>query len=393
MNHGIYAIIGNLLKHYEMALFSMLMPFLAPLLFPDKGSIEALIYTALITWASMMARPLGAIFWGSIGDRYPRERTFFWIIVGMAFLSWCFVVSPLSPTLFLIIRLLQNFCSGGEVIGGAICALESLPQKYRNFYSSCYDAATVGGYLLASIGVYFVVSHDLSWRLLYALGGCTLLFALFVQKRPGYYYKPLEKRSFSVLKLYKKPLLLIMIVSGFSYSCAGISFVFMNSYIPLFGHFSKEEVLHTSSYLLFFDMLILPLFGFFALKVGALVVMRISALLVALCLPFIFLSLQGGDMGQMIAGRVIIIILAVLFSAPMHAFMQQLVPKEDRYKVVAMGYALGTQLLGAPTIAIALKSYEWFQHSACAAAYTALLGALCCITLYSMKEKRRDLVT
>ena len=58
------ACIGNLFQHYDAALFGFLSPFLAPLIFPEKEPITALILTYAMIPLGMLARPIGSLFFG-----------------------------------------------------------------------------------------------------------------------------------------------------------------------------------------------------------------------------------------------------------------------------------------------------------------------------------------
>src|SRR6187399_383973 len=88
------ACLGNLFEHYDTALFGFLSPFLAPLIFPEQDPITALIFTYAIIPLGMLARPLGALVFGYIGDLYGRERSLFFTLAGMALISFCIAFTP-----------------------------------------------------------------------------------------------------------------------------------------------------------------------------------------------------------------------------------------------------------------------------------------------------------
>lgn len=404
------ACFGNLFEHYDMALFSFLSPFLATLIFPKEDPITALLFTYSIIPISMLARPLGALFFGYIGDRYTRKQALFLSLLGMAIISLFLTFIPTyaqigiaAPILFLLARLLQNFCSGGETIGGAIFILEQTPKRNKDLLSSLFDSSTVAGYLVASLGVYLITQlkgQENGWRLLYAFGCMTALFGLLIRKNTSL---TMEKKDFSQLiktlpplfKNYKGTLLHIMLVSGLSYSLAAIALVLLNGYVPLFTSFTKEEMSLLNTCLLIFDFITLPLFGILAIKFTRERLMFFASLAIQILAIPLFMMLKSDSWLQIIIARMLFVTLGVAFSAPLHAYMQELVPKEDRYKVVSMGYALGTQIIGGPTVTIALWLFKETTIISSAAWYLIFLSFISSIILFrkiqTNKEKRNFL--
>src|SRR5687768_7340833 len=88
------ACLGNLFEHYDTALFGFLSPFLAPLIFPEKNPMTALILTYAIIPLGMLARPLGSLVFGYIGDVYGRKYALFLTLAGMSLISGCIALSP-----------------------------------------------------------------------------------------------------------------------------------------------------------------------------------------------------------------------------------------------------------------------------------------------------------
>src|SRR4051812_30122038 len=85
---------GNFFEHYDTALFAFLSPFLAPLFFPTEEPLTALLFTYTIIPLGMLARPIGALFFGAIGDRLGRRRALFLAFGGMGIVSACIVLTP-----------------------------------------------------------------------------------------------------------------------------------------------------------------------------------------------------------------------------------------------------------------------------------------------------------
>ncbi len=119
----------------------------------------------------MLARPLGALVFGYIGDAYGRERALFYHLSRMAVsldalpsLQPTLQAGLFAPLLFCLGKALQNFFAAGEIMGGAIYMLENGSSRRQDLLSSLFSASTMGGYLLASIGVYLLLlTHLFRW--------------------------------------------------------------------------------------------------------------------------------------------------------------------------------------------------------------------------------------
>ena len=401
------AILGNLFEHYDTALFGFLSPFLASLIFPQHDPLTALIFTYAIIPLGMVARPLGSLLFGYLGDLYGREYALFLTLAGMAFVSGCIALSPsyaqvglLAPMLFCLGRALQNFMAAGETMGGAIFVLEHSPEKRHDLLSSLYSASAMGGHLLASLGV-FVLScfHwiDPGWRYLYVCGCITALFGCLIRRSSASLQpavklsKPLINMN-NILWTYRKQLLLIIITSGFAHATYSMALILMNGFIPLVSSITKEEVMKINTYLLMVDLCALPFFGWVASKISREKVMLSASLGVVIFSMPLLVSLEGASLAVIIAVRIIFVLFGVAFFAPFHAWAQQLIPRHGRYAVISLGYALGSQLLGSPTAAFSLWCFKQTGRVSSVAWYwmcMALASSLCMAkTLYSKKASQ-----
>ncbi len=395
--------LGNLFEHYDTALFSFLAPFLAPLIFPEQEKISALMLTYLLIPLGMIARPIGSLVFGFIGDVYGREKALFLTLMGMAVISGSMAFCPtfeqigfLSPLFFCLGRILQNFLSAGETMGGAIYLLENTSEKKHDLLGSIYSASTMGGHLLASFGV-FLLSHyqmiDSGWRLLYLAGCMTALFGS-IARRSTSPMQPIKTTKTSLKTLfstYRKPLLCIAIVSGFAHATYTIALVLMNGLIPLVTSISKAEIMKINSYLLIFDFSILPLFGWIASKINRekfMMAISLGAFLFAIPL---MVSLEGASLITIIGIRMVFVVLGVAFYAPFHAWAQQLIPSNVRYGVISFGYAIGAQLLGSPTAAISLSCFQTTKMISSIAWYWMVLAFGATISLlFSLRVKTSE---
>lgn len=85
--------------------------------------------------AAMLARPVGAIFFGHLGDRLGRKTTLVASLITMGVATFLIGVLPTheqigvwAAVLLLVMRLAQGFAIGGEWSGAALVATENAPR-------------------------------------------------------------------------------------------------------------------------------------------------------------------------------------------------------------------------------------------------------------------------
>jgi len=126
-------------------------------------------------------RPLGALGFGLLADRYGRRRP---LMVNLVFYSVVQVCSGLAPTFasFLAFRALFGIGMGGEWGIGASLVMEKVPAERRGVFSGLLQQGYAAGFLLAAI-CYFVVFPRWGWRPLFFIGGLPALLAVYVRSQ------------------------------------------------------------------------------------------------------------------------------------------------------------------------------------------------------------------
>jgi len=136
---------------------------------------------ALTLTASLATRPLGAIIFGVMADRYGRRLP---LMLDVIFYSVIEVFSGLAPSykIFLLLRLLYGIGMGGEWGVGASLTMESVPPRLRGILSGLLQEGYACGYLLAAVA-YFTVYPHWGWRTMFFIGGLPALLSLFIRAK------------------------------------------------------------------------------------------------------------------------------------------------------------------------------------------------------------------
>jgi SHS family lactate transporter-like MFS transporter len=128
---------------------------------------------------TLMMRPIGAIIFGLMADRYGRRLP---LMIDLVFFSIIEVASGFAPnyTVFLILRALFGIGMGGEWGVGASLAMEKAPRHQRGILSGFLQEGYATGYLLAAICYRFVYPYW-GWRPMFFIGGLPAFLAIYVR--------------------------------------------------------------------------------------------------------------------------------------------------------------------------------------------------------------------
>ncbi|HSW87415.1 MAG TPA: MFS transporter [Rhabdochlamydiaceae bacterium] len=397
--------IGNILEHYDNALFGLLAPFIAPLFFENKDPLTALILTYAILPLGILMRPLGSLFFGWIGDRFGRRQSLFCslicmavVTVGIGSLPTYHSIGYWAPLLLALGKMVQSFSAAGESSGGAIFVLENTSLNKRNLLSGIYDASSICGILIASALVTLFSSKgyiENGWRILFWLGGATAVFGVFLRLKAQEGSEYLKASTNAKINIWqaimqnKRPLLAIIFVSGFSYTTYSLAFTLMNGYVPMVTSLTKTEVMRVNTLLLLADMVLLPTFGYLAGKIGKERLMFAAALGSAICAIPLFYFFHDARLQTVIVIRLVIMTFGVAFAATYHAWTIEQVLPQYRFTILSLGYAIGSQLIGAPTSAACLWLYQKLHWTSAPALYLIATAAL---AAYAIRRNFKKMV-
>jgi len=131
--------------------------------------------------ATLALRPIGALIFGWLADRYGRRGPLMADIVLYSVIEFASGLAP-SYRWFLILRAIYGIGMGGEWGVGASIAMEAIAPRWRGLFSGMLQEGYAVGYLLAAAAYFFVFPH-FGWRPMFFIGGAPALLTLYIRTK------------------------------------------------------------------------------------------------------------------------------------------------------------------------------------------------------------------
>ncbi|HZK54211.1 MAG TPA: MFS transporter [Desulfosporosinus sp.] len=202
---------GNVMEWYDFALYGFMATIIARLFFPDQSQVASLIATYGIFAAGFIMRPIGAVFFGRLGDTLGRSRAMLISVIMMVIPTFCLGLLPtyekigiFAPVLLIIIRLVQGVSVGGEFSSSATFLVETSPKNKRGLSGSWANFGSTLGVLLGSgMATLTITLLDdtvvmaWGWRLPFLFGGLLGCLAIYLRKglpKSEHFQKYIQKK-------------------------------------------------------------------------------------------------------------------------------------------------------------------------------------------------------
>src|SRR5690348_1196065 len=399
------AAIGNLLEWYDFGVYAYLASTIAAKFFPGSDPTASLLAAFAAYGVGFLARPLGGIVIGRLGDTRGRKTALVLTIflmafgtVGLGLLPPYESIGVLAPILLVALRLVQGLAAGGEWGTSTAFMVEWAPEGRRGFFGSFQQVSTAGGSLLGS-GIAAILTSTLTaaamldwgWRMPFLLGVVLLFVGAYLRQNAD------ETPSYRASReaAAGKP-----VASGFPLGALAFGFTifwtiayytllaWMPTFTRRFAGLSPSQALWSNTIGLIAMVIAVPCWGALSDKVGRRPVLMASAILIgALCYPLLSLMAGGTGLSLVLPIQILFGILLALYSGAGPAAIAEIFPTHLRSTWMTSGYALSVAIFGgfAPFIATWLIQAT---GSPVAPTYLYLLPAavISLMVIWSMKE-------
>ena len=403
----ISGMIGNGLEWYDFALYGIFAATIGHLFFPSDNEAVSLMAAYGTFAAGFIMRPVGAVLFGYIGDKWGRKTSLAFSILLMAIPTACIGLLPTydqigiwAPIGLTIIRLLQGLSLGGEFSGSITFLVEHAPPKKRGLIGSATIFSLAAGILLGSI-VATICANVLTpeeleswgWRVPFLIGIVIGLVGFYIRhytdespefesaKKQGKMSKTPVR---DVFKHNKKQLFVAIAV----YLTVTVPFyavsVFAIGFLRKFMGFSMQDALFMNSIVMFVMMLVVPISAYLSDRIGRKpILVSVTIAMILLIYPiFWLLSTPGGGMINALTAQILFALLVGLYAGPIPAFLVDLFPTRVRYTGIGLSYNISAALFGGtmPMVATMLVNQTGFNTAP--AFYIILCGL---ISLFALK--------
>lgn len=267
----VFGLSGNVLEWFDFAVYGYLAPVIASQFFPSTDPLASILLTYSVFALGFLARPIGSVFFGHLGDTKGRKNSLILSCLVMAIPTTFIGMLPTyqtiglaSPLLLVCCRILQGLSIGGEFTGSFIYLTEQAEPHQKGFFSCWADIGCSLGMILGSLSVALlngVLTHtqlsSFGWRLPF-LSGFLLGFLVFYLRmnlpESKEFIQPAQSDSIPFIKLLtkfpKKLGLNILLVSLNSLGFY-LLLVFLPNQIALFGRFNPSRIYLLNTVILF----------------------------------------------------------------------------------------------------------------------------------------------
>jgi MFS family permease len=189
--------IGSVLEYYDFFIYGTAAALVfGKVFFPSANPTTGTLLSLATYGVAYVARPVGAVFMGHLGDKYGRKRVLVLTVTVMGiatFLVGCLPtyadIGLWAPALLVALRLLQGLAASGEQAGANSVTLEHAPERRRAFYTSFTLGGTQAGLIIATaiwLPIGSLPEHDLvtwGWRVPFLLSVIVTIAGLIIRRR------------------------------------------------------------------------------------------------------------------------------------------------------------------------------------------------------------------
>ncbi|WP_307711752.1 MFS transporter [Streptomyces sp. V4I23] len=408
--------LGHFVEWFDFGIYGTLAVILAQNFFPSDNQQAALLASFAVFGAGCVMRPLGALFFGSLGDRIGRQRTLAIVVLttsaatlAMGLLPTHSSIGLLAPALLVLARLVQGFAAGGETAGATALISEYAPAHRRGFFCSWLDATGFAAFVAGSGTVLLLTAalpgtalDDWGWRLPFLLAAPLGLAGVYLRSRledsPD--FRRLKETGRTAQSPVRESFTLAWKAMLF---CVGFMLIkavghwalqtFMPGYLQTTLGFDRVPAFAVTTLGLFVVAVLVPLMGALSDRVGRKPLMLgACAGFVLLSWPAFWLMSQGNAVTACLAMAVLGLCMAA-FDGASCAAIAELFPTRVRYGAMAIAYNAATALFGGMTPYFATWLVGSTGYALSPAFYLVVIALVSGATILRARETARTRLT
>ncbi|EIM13032.1 MFS transporter [Pseudomonas chlororaphis] len=404
---GIASFIGTTIEWYDFYAYGIAAALVfGKVFFPaDLPAGTATLLSFLTLWAGFIARPVGGIIFGHLGDKIGRKTTLVITLIMMGVATTCIGLLPSylqigiwAPIALVVLRIIQGIAVGGEWGGAILIASESAPKGKGILYAAFAQQGSPAGNLLATLvffGLSALPAPDFllwGWRIPFLLSAALVLVGMVIRLK-------LEesddmKRLIQQKKTVKLPILEVLrnhwqiVLLG-----AGVLPIIHVTYFKSTFALSwaTKELGYSQS--TFLSVIVIALVvQFITQPLGAVLVsrmdMRKAVMLMLLpeflLMPAMFFAVETGTYWIAVLGMCLATVPHSMFYGAVGGILARAFPTKVRYSGLSISYQLCSLLVGGATPVLAqgiLNNTGSIVGVAIASACYALVSLVCMLLL------------
>jgi MFS family permease len=374
--------VGTVVEWYDFILYATAAALIFnTLFFPQFDPVTGTVAAFATYSVGFLARPVGGIFFGWMGDRVGRKPVLLITLMLMGVTTTLIGVLPTygqvgiwAPILLVLLRLIQGLGAGAEYAGAVVMAAEAAAPNRRGFYASM-PAAAVDVATIMAAGVFALFSlmpneqfMAWGWRIPFLLSGGVLALGVYIRNRvpesPEFVHIKNERKEsrMPIIELLRDHPRTVLAAMGANLA-PNLSYVFQTftlSYATAKLGFPRDIILTGVMLSSLFGAFTCILFGALSDRFGRRPVMAIGATFATIYSLFYFQMLGAGTPWT----AVILIIIGHAIGARstfgvQPAFYCDIFPANVRYSAIAFAREVTGALLVGPLPLIATALVAW----------------------------------
>ncbi len=373
---------GAVLEWYDFAIYGILAAtVLGPLFFPGDDGIAKLLMALATQGLGFLARPLGGIVFGHLGDRLGRKPM---LVTTFLMLGTATAAIGLLPTyqqvgiwatvMLVVLRMIQGFALGGEFGAAVLLVSEYGEPKRRGFWAAWPQAGAPAGTVLATVVVTIIgmlfpgdAFDEWGWRLAFLVAIPLLVVGFWVRR--GVEESPVFRAAqehaaqraeqaprSSILEALRRPR---PVLHGLGMRLGeNIAFyiytVFVIAYATTYVDFDRGDVIKAVTIGSVCQFVGMIGGGWWSDKVGRKVAMLVPSVLLVVWAPIFFWLAQFGSLPLLYVGICVGAFLHGMLAGPEAAWITELFPTRYRYAGSSLVFQGSSIIAGAPAPFIAV---------------------------------------